>query len=55
MVHRLTVTIIAPSPLVAALFILFGRISERLGEHYGRLTAMWCEFQVYAAPADPKY
>lgn len=53
--HRLTVTIIAPSPLVAALFILFGRISERLGEHYGRLTAMWCEFQVYAVPADPKY
>ncbi|OJT04690.1 hypothetical protein TRAPUB_4484 [Trametes pubescens] len=40
-IMQLTVTIIAPSPLVAALFILFGRISERLGEHYGRLTAMW--------------
>ncbi|KAI0825085.1 RTA1-domain-containing protein [Trametes gibbosa] len=37
-IMQLCVTIIAPSPLVAALFILFGRISERLGEHYGRLS-----------------
>ncbi|KAI0651904.1 RTA1-domain-containing protein [Trametes meyenii] len=40
-IMQLCVTIIAPSPLVAALFILFGRISERLGEHYGRLSPMW--------------
>ncbi|CDO71603.1 hypothetical protein BN946_scf184911.g73 [Trametes cinnabarina] len=37
-IMQLCVTIIAPSPLVAALFIIFGRISERLGPHYGRLT-----------------
>ncbi|OSD03391.1 RTA1-domain-containing protein [Trametes coccinea BRFM310] len=40
-IMQLCVTIIAPSPLVAALFILFGRISERLGAHYGRLTPLW--------------
>ncbi|KAI0778234.1 RTA1-domain-containing protein [Trametes elegans] len=40
-IMQLCVTIIAPSPLVAALFILFGRISERLGEYYGRLSPMW--------------
>ncbi|KAI0335222.1 RTA1-domain-containing protein [Cubamyces sp. BRFM 1775] len=40
-IMQLCVTIIAPSPLVAALFILFGRISERLGAQYGRLSPMW--------------
>ncbi|KAI0375049.1 RTA1-domain-containing protein [Pilatotrama ljubarskyi] len=40
-IMQLCVTIIAPSPLVAALFIMFGRIAERLGEHYGRLSPAW--------------
>ena len=44
--HRLSVTIMAPSPLVGALFICFERVSERLGSHYGRLPPKWCTFYV---------
>ncbi|RPD62895.1 RTA1-domain-containing protein [Lentinus tigrinus ALCF2SS1-6] len=36
---QIVCTIIAPTPLVAALFITFGRMSERLGEQYSRLGA----------------
>ncbi|TFK93473.1 RTA1-domain-containing protein [Polyporus arcularius HHB13444] len=36
---QMVCTIIAPTPLVAALFISFGRLSTRLGEQYGRLSA----------------
>ncbi|KAI0724600.1 RTA1-domain-containing protein [Cerioporus squamosus] len=40
-IMQLAVTIIAPSPLVGALFLLFERISERLGAQYGRLSPKW--------------
>ncbi|KAI0724597.1 RTA1-domain-containing protein [Cerioporus squamosus] len=36
---QIVCTIIAPTPLVAALFIAFGRLSTRLGEQYSRLSA----------------
>ena len=42
LVSRMSVTIMAPSPLVGALFICFERISERLGEQYGRLPPKLC-------------
>ena len=44
-------TIIAPTPLVAALFITFGRLSTRLGEQYSRLSASLCEY--CTLPYDP--
>lgn len=39
---RIVTTIIAPTPLVAANFIILGRIIQRLGSKYSRLSAMWC-------------
>ena len=41
---RITTTIIAPTPLVAANFILLGQIINILGLRYSRLSAAWCEF-----------
>lgn len=39
---RITTTIIAPTPLIAANFVILGRIIKRLGQQYSRLSAMWC-------------
>ncbi|KAF9534641.1 RTA1-like protein [Crepidotus variabilis] len=38
---QITCTIIAPTPLLAANFVIFGRIIERLGSQYSRLTPKW--------------
>ncbi|KDQ59791.1 hypothetical protein JAAARDRAFT_127024 [Jaapia argillacea MUCL 33604] len=38
---QITTTIIAPTPLVAANFIILGRIIGRLGSQYSRLSPMW--------------
>ncbi|KAI0321512.1 RTA1-domain-containing protein [Amylostereum chailletii] len=38
---QISTTIIAPTPLVAANFILLGRIISRLGPRYSRLSARW--------------
>ncbi|OBZ77307.1 Sphingoid long-chain base transporter RSB1 [Grifola frondosa] len=40
-VHRITTTIIAPTPLVAANFVILGQITRRLGQNYSRLSATW--------------
>lgn len=41
---RITTTIIAPTPLIAANFVILGRIIKRLGQQYSRLSAMWCAY-----------
>ncbi|KAJ7108011.1 RTA1-domain-containing protein [Mycena crocata] len=38
---QITTTIISPTPLIAVSFILFGRIVERLGPCYSRITPKW--------------
>ncbi|KAJ7785125.1 RTA1 like protein-domain-containing protein [Mycena maculata] len=38
---QIVCTIIAPTPLVAVLFTLFGRVVKRLGEEYSFVTAKW--------------
>lgn len=43
---RITTTIIAPTPLVAANFILLGQIINILGLRYSRLSATWCTFDI---------
>ena len=42
-VYRIVTLVIAPTPLVAANFILLGRIIRRLGPQYSRLTPRRCE------------
>lgn len=42
-IDRISTTIIAPTPLVAANFTLLGRIIALLGPQYSRLSARWCE------------
>jgi len=41
---RITTTILAPTPFIAANFIILGRITKRLGPQYCRLTFKWCEW-----------
>lgn len=43
---RFIATIIAPTPLLAANFIITGRIIARLGPQYSRLNARKCEFSL---------
>ncbi|KAH9855543.1 RTA1-domain-containing protein [Lenzites betulinus] len=38
---QITTTIIAPTPLIAANFVILGQIIRRLGQQYSRLSAMW--------------
>ncbi|KAI0748847.1 RTA1-domain-containing protein [Fomes fomentarius] len=38
---QITTTILAPTPLIAANFVILGQIVKRLGQQYSRLTAMW--------------
>ncbi|KAJ6518511.1 RTA1-domain-containing protein [Mycena vulgaris] len=38
---QITTTIIAPTPLIAVSFILLGRLVERLGASYSRITPKW--------------
>ncbi|KAI0954416.1 hypothetical protein AcV7_007655 [Taiwanofungus camphoratus] len=50
---QMTTTIIAPTPLVAANFVILGQMIRRLGQCYSRLSAMWytiifCSFDVIA-------
>ncbi|KDQ58324.1 hypothetical protein JAAARDRAFT_176226 [Jaapia argillacea MUCL 33604] len=50
---QITTTIIAPTPLVAANFIILGKIIRRLGPQYSRLSPMWymivfCSFDLIA-------
>ncbi len=41
--HRAVNLVVAPTPLVAANFILLGRIIRRLGPQYSRLTPRRCK------------
>jgi hypothetical protein len=41
---RISCTIIAPTPLVAANFVILGMIIDRVGDHYSRLTTKQCEW-----------
>jgi hypothetical protein len=41
--YRAVNLVIAPTPLVAANFILLGRIIRRLGPQYSRLTPRRCK------------
>lgn len=41
--NRITTTIIAPTPLVAANFIILGKVIDKLGRQYSRLKPMWCK------------
>ena len=43
---RITLLIVGPTPFVAALFIGFGRVAERLGAEYSRLSPKLCELFV---------
>lgn len=40
---RISTTIIAPTPLVAANFVILGQLIARLGPQYSRLSATWCK------------
>ena len=40
---RISCTIIAPTPLVAANFVILGMIIDKLGDHYSRLSTKWCK------------
>jgi hypothetical protein len=40
---RITTTILAPTPLVAANFIILGKIIARLGPQYSRLSPKLCQ------------
>ena len=42
--HRITSTIIAPTPLLAVNFVVLGEIIKRLGSQYSRLSPKWCMF-----------
>jgi hypothetical protein len=41
---RMSTTILAPTPFIAANFIILGRITQRLGPQYCRLTFKHCEW-----------
>jgi hypothetical protein len=43
---RITGCIIGPTPLLAADFVIFGIIIERLGAGYSRLAPKWCTFSL---------
>ena len=40
---RITCTIVAPTPFLAASFIIFGELIKRLGYQYSRLNPKWCK------------
>ena len=40
---RTSILVLAPTPLVAALFMGFARVVRRLGSQYSRLRSTWCE------------
>lgn len=41
--RRISTTILAPTPLVAANFVILGRLIGRLGQQYSRLDRHWCK------------
>jgi hypothetical protein len=47
---RLVGTILAPTPLLAAIFVILGRIISQLGTQFSRLTPnmCWCYFDILA-------
>ncbi|KAJ3488235.1 hypothetical protein NLI96_g2983 [Meripilus lineatus] len=44
MQRRITTTIIAPTPLVAANFVMLGFLIGKLGSKYSRLSPKWCKY-----------
>ena len=42
---RITTTIIAPTPLVAANFIIVEKLINRIGPKFSRLSGKWCKFR----------
>lgn len=42
--YRICATIIAPTPLLAANFVILGLIIGHLGAQYSRLTPKWCKY-----------
>lgn len=44
---RITTTIIAPTPLVAANFVILGQLIIRLGSRFSRMGAKTCEKPSY--------
>lgn len=40
--NRITTTIIAPTPLIAANFVILGRMIEQLGPEYNRIGPHMC-------------
>ncbi|TBU31275.1 RTA1-domain-containing protein [Dichomitus squalens] len=52
-IMQITTTIIAPTPLIAANFVILGQIIGRMGQRYSRITAKWytiifCAFDIVA-------
>lgn len=45
-VLRITTTIISPTPLLAANFIILGRVISLLGPEYSRLSPKWCMYHL---------
>jgi len=41
-VRRITATILGPTPFLAANFVIFGIIIQRLGTQFSRLSPKWC-------------
>ncbi|KAJ7793298.1 RTA1 like protein-domain-containing protein [Mycena olivaceomarginata] len=45
---QISTTIMAPTPLLAANFMIFSRIIQQLGTSYSRLTPKWCTCDIIA-------
>lgn len=43
-IWRISATMLAPTPLLAANFMIFGEVIKRLGISYSRLTPRWCKY-----------
>lgn len=43
--NRTSVLVLAPTPLLAANFVIFGRLIRKLGERYSRIKPRFCEFR----------
>lgn len=49
-ITRISTTIIAPTPLVAANFVILGQLITRLGPKYSRLSPRWCMSLFFSRP-----
>ena len=45
---RISTTIISPTPIVAANFVILGILIRHLGTHYSRLNPLWCKYISYS-------